>query len=171
MHLEIKRIILTGWFAVLLIMPFSVYSAARLDVQVTPKSAALKKNIEVYINELSEGDVQSLTAAKRAVQQRARLASQALGYYQTKIEVHISDDAEPLLQVLVERGEPVRLRTVTIQVQGEAAELPAFAIPDDKRLQVGARLDHSAYDDVKSMLQNQALRFGFLPRILPKMNS
>lgn len=161
MHLEIKRIILTGWFAVLLIMPFSVYSAARLDVQVTPKSAALKKNIEVYINELSEGDVQSLTAAKRAVQQRARLASQALGYYQTKIEVHISDDAEPLLQVLVERGEPVRLRTVNIQVQGEAAGLPAFAIPDDKRLQVGARLDHSAYDDVKSMLQNQALRFGF----------
>jgi translocation and assembly module TamA len=53
------------------------------------------------------------------------------------------------------------LRTVNIQVNGEAADLPAFAVPDDKRLKVGARLDHSAYDDVKSMLQNQALRFGF----------
>lgn len=138
-----------------------VYAANPVEVQVTPKSALLKKNIEAYIANLSQGDVKTLQAAKRVVQQQAEKASQALGYYQAQIVVRISEGDEPVLYVEVERGEPVRLRTVNIQVNGEAADLPAFAVPDDKRLKVGARLDHSAYDDVKSMLQNQALRFGF----------
>ena len=138
-----------------------VYAANRVEVQVTPKSALLKKNIEAYIANLSLGDLKTLQSAKRAVQQQTQKASQALGYYQTQIVVRISEGDEPVLHVDVERGDPVRLRTVNIQVNGEAAELPAFAVPDDKRLKVGARLDHSAYDDVKSMLQNQALRFGF----------
>ena len=127
----------------------------------TPKSSELKKNIEAYIGDLSEGDLRTLQAAKRTVLKQTRLASQALGYYQTQIVLRISEGDEPVLHVDVERGDPVRLRTVNIQVKGEAAELPAFTVADDKRLQVGARLDHSAYDDVKSMLQNQALRFGF----------
>ncbi len=147
-----------GW---LLLGAGLLFAAERVDVKVTPKSTALKKNIEAYIANLSQGDVKTLQAAKRAVQQQAQKASQALGYYQAQIDVSISEGDEPVLHVNVERGDPVRLRTVNIQINGEAAELPAFAVPDDKRLQVGARLDHSAYDDVKSMLQNQALRFGF----------
>ncbi len=146
-------------FLMLLVGPLS--AAGRIEVQVSPKSTALKKNIEAYIANLAQGDLKSLQAAKRAVQQQAQLASQALGYYQAQIVVRISEEDDPVLHVDVERGDPVRLRTVTIQVDGEAAALPAFAVPDDKRLKVGARLDHSAYDDVKSMLQNQALRFGF----------
>lgn len=138
-----------------------VVAQDQLDVQVTPKSAALKKNIEAYIHQLSEGDRKTVNAAKRAVLKRTREASEALGYYQTKTVVRLTDDEKPVMQVLVERGDPVRLRTVNIQVKGEASALPAFAIPDDKRLKVGARLDHSAYDDLKSTLQNQALRFGF----------
>ena len=124
-----------------------VYAANRVDVQVTPKSAVLKKNIEAYIANLSQGDLKTLQSAKRAVQQQTQKASQALGYYQAQIVVRISEGDEPVLHVDVERGDPVRLRTVNIQVNGEAAELPAFAVPDDKRLKVGARLDHSAYDD------------------------
>ena len=161
MWIEIKRTASIFFTALLLLIPLATSAASRLDVQVTPKSAVLKKNIEAYINQLAEGDAKSLNAVKRTVLQQTRLASEALGYYQTQVVVRVTDDKEPILQVLVERGDPVRLRTVTINVEGEAADLPAFAVPDDKRLKVGARLDHSAYDDVKSMLQNQALRFGF----------
>lgn len=161
MWIEIKRTASIFFTALLLLIPLATSAASRLDVQVTPKSTVLKKNIEAYINQLAEGDVKTLNAAKRTVLQQTRLASEALGYYQTQIVVRVTDDKEPILQVLVERGDPVRLRTVTIKIEGEAADLPAFAVPDDKRLKVGARLDHSAYDDVKSMLQNQALRFGF----------
>ncbi len=143
----------------LLIGPLA--AAGRVEVTVSPKSSALKKNIEAYIANLAQGDLKSLQAARRAVLQQTQKASQALGYYQTQIAVRITEGDEPVLHVEVERGDPVRLRTVNIQVSGEAAELPAFAVPDDKRLEVGARLDHSAYDDLKSMLQNQALRFGF----------
>ncbi len=147
--------------ALLMLLTTPVFAAERVQVTVTPKSSELKKNIEAYIGDLSEGDLRTLQAAKRTVLKQTRLASQALGYYQTQIVLRISEGDEPVLHVDVERGDPVRLRTVNIQVKGEAAELPAFTVADDKRLQVGARLDHSAYDDVKSMLQNQALRFGF----------
>ncbi len=147
--------------ALLMLLATPVFAAERVQVTVTPKSSELKKNIEAYIGDLSEGDLRTLQAAKRTVLKQTRLASQALGYYQTQIVLRISEGDEPVLHVDVERGDPVRLRTVNIQVKGEAAELPAFTVADDKRLQVGARLDHSAYDDVKSMLQNQALRFGF----------
>ena len=57
-----------------------VYAANRVEVQVTPKSALLKKNIEAYIANLSQGDVKTWQAAKRVVQQQAEKASQALGY-------------------------------------------------------------------------------------------
>ena len=162
MSTEIKGIVLVFRIVLLLLlMPFTVHAAERLDVQITPKTAALKKNIEAYIGQMVKGDEKTLNAVKRTVLKQTRAASEALGYYQTKTVLRLTDDVPPVMQVLVERGDPVRLRTVNIQVQGEAAELPAFAIPDDKRLEVGARLDHSAYDDIKSMLQNNALRFGF----------
>lgn len=158
---ELKRITSVFFITLLLSISWSVSAAGRLDVQVTPAQDDLKNNIEAYLNQLVEGDAKSLNALKRTVEQQTRLASEALGYYQTKIIVRITDDAEPKLQVLVDSGAPVHLRHVTIKVEGEAADLPMFALPDDKRLEVGAPLDHSAYEDVKSFLQNQALRFGF----------
>lgn len=158
---ELKHIIAVFFITLLLIIPLSASAAGRLVVQVTPEQDDLKKNIQAYLSQLVEGDATSLNALKRTVEQQTRLASEALGYYQTNIIVRVTEEAEPRLQVLVESGDPVRLRSVTIKVEGEAAGLPAFAVPDDKRLKVGARLDHSAYDDVKSLLQNQALRFGF----------
>lgn len=161
MSTKIQRSLFICCAAVVLLLAVTVQAVERLQVQITPKDAALQKNIEAYLQQFKVDDAQSLSNIKRRVQQQAREASEALGYYQTKIIVRISDEAEPVLQVQVERGEPVRLRTVNIQVIGEAADLPAFAVPDDKRLKVGARLDHSAYDDVKTLLQNQALRFGF----------
>lgn len=161
MLIELKRLIAIFFITLLLSISCSISAAGRLDVQVTPAQAALKRNIEVYLNHLVADDVTSLHALTRTVEQQTRLASEALGYYQTSINVRVTDDAEPRLQVLVDSGEPVRLRHVTIKVEGEAADLPAFAVPNDPRLEVGAPLDHSAYDTVKSFLQNQALRFGF----------
>lgn len=161
MIIRLLRLMAVLWGAALLSLAGSLNAAELIDVQVTPKSSVLKKNIEAYLANLSEGDLHSLQATKRAAEKQAHLASQALGYYQAKIVVRISETDPPKMQVEVERGDPVRLRTVTIQVNGEASELPAFELPEDKRLEVGARLDHSAYDDAKSYLQNQALRLGF----------
>ena len=96
---EIKRTASTFFMALLLLIPLATSAASRLDVQVTPKSTSLKKNIEAYINQLAEGDAKTLNAVKRTVQQQTRLASEALGYYQTQIVVRVTDDAEPILQV------------------------------------------------------------------------
>ena len=65
---EIKRTASTFFMALLLLIPLATSAASRLDVQVTPKSTSLKKNIEAYINQLAEGDAKTLNAVKRTVQ-------------------------------------------------------------------------------------------------------
>lgn len=126
---ELKHIIAVFFITLLLIIPLSASAAGRLVVQVTPEQDDLKKNIQAYLSQLVEGDATSLNALKRTVEQQTRLASEALGYYQTNIIVRVTEEAEPRLQVLVESGDPVRLRSVTIKVEGEAAGLLRLPCP------------------------------------------
>jgi Outer membrane protein len=58
-------------------------------------------------------------------------------------------------------GEPIRLRRVTIEVQGEAAGLAAFELPDESRPKKGDVLDHGRYERIKRFFRNQAQTHGF----------
>ena len=50
MWIEIKRTASIFFTALLLLIPLATSAASRLDVQVTPKSAVLKKNIGLLSN-------------------------------------------------------------------------------------------------------------------------
>ena len=150
---------ISGWL--LLAVTSTVLADAKLEVEVEPKSKALKDNIEAYIGSLEGYDYSALLRAQRNVKTQAEEASQALGYYQPQIETSVVEGKNPTLKVKVLRGEPIRLNTVNIQVLGPAAELPAFQFEPNKKLEPGARLDHSAYESRKSDIQNAALRLGF----------
>lgn len=137
-----------------------LWAQSKLEIEVTPKNSALKENIEAYIGSVEKRDYEGLVRFQRAAKLQAEQASQALGYYSSKIESSVKKDPNRLI-LKVESGEPVRLANVVIKVEGPAADVPEFVVPHNKKLQVGARLDHSAYEDAKSEIQNQALRFGF----------
>lgn len=134
---------------------------ASLEVQVTPGNAELKANIEAFIGSLGDRDETALRGFRRAAEEQARQAAQALGYYQAEIASQVRPGTDPVLQLDVQPGEPVRLRQVTIRVEGEAADLKAFKVPKSKTLAPGEPLNHGLYEDAKKLIQSQALRYGF----------
>ncbi|WCD78151.1 autotransporter assembly complex protein TamA [Pseudomonas sp. TUM22785] len=134
---------------------------ASLDVKVTPANAALKANIEAFIGSLGDRDETALRRYRRAAEDQAQQAVQALGYYQAEIDSRVLSGNDPKLQLEVVPGEPVRLRNVQVRIEGEAGVLKAFRVPQSKALQPGQPLNHGAYEDAKKLIQNQALRYGF----------
>lgn len=134
---------------------------ASLEVKVSPANAELKANIEAFIGSLGDRDETALRRFRRAAEEQARQAAQALGYYQAEIDSQVRSGKDPVLRLDVQPGEPVRLRQVTVRVEGEAAGLKAFKVPKSKALAPGEPLNHGLYEDAKKLIQSQALRYGF----------
>lgn len=137
------------------------WAQVRLEVVVKPANKAVKENIQAYIGSLDDYDEEALQRYRRTIVSMARKASEALGYYQNTYQISAVPGKNPILRIEVALAEPVRLRKVDIQVLGEASQLPIFTEFDDERLQPGAILHHGAYEDLKSKLQQYALRYGF----------
>ncbi|WP_122868772.1 autotransporter assembly complex protein TamA [Pseudomonas viridiflava] len=139
----------------------AVLADARLDVQITPANPDLKANIEGYVGELGERNAQALRNFSLGAEQQAEKAAQALGYYQAQIDSEIQNGENPRLVIKVLPGEPIRLRNVVVRVEGPAASLKAFKVPQSDALKAGAVLNHGHYEDAKRLIQNQASRYGF----------
>ncbi|WP_258237791.1 autotransporter assembly complex family protein [Pseudomonas sp. Q2-TVG4-2] len=136
-----------------------VYSA-ELDVNVEPSNRALRENVENYIGDLGDRNEQELLRYSRIAQEQAEKALQALGYYNGEVESEVSGGENPRLTLRIEPGEPVRLRDITLRVEGPAADLSAFRVPRN-RLKTGEVLNHGQYEQVKQQILNQASRYGF----------
>ncbi|MGQ7958189.1 autotransporter assembly complex protein TamA [Pseudomonas sp. SP16.1] len=145
----------------LLLVSTGVVAGAELEVRITPADSALKANIEGYVGSLEGRDGQALRRLRRVAETEADKAAEALGYYQARIRSHVEEGDPPRLVLEVEPGERVRLREVSIRIEGPASEVPAFRIPSASRLQPGAALHHGRYEDAKRLIQNRASRYGF----------
>ncbi|MBD1590162.1 autotransporter assembly complex protein TamA [Pseudomonas typographi] len=139
----------------------AAHAQSELRVSVEPANAALKSNIENYIGSLGERDAPALERFSVSAEEQAQKAAQALGYYQARISSTVAGGKTPTLSLRVEPGEPVRLRTVDIHIEGPAAQMRAFQLPAGTVLAPGAVLNHGHYDDAKRLILNQASRYGF----------
>ena len=143
----------------------AAYAQSELVVKVKPANNELKANVEGYIGSLGKRDEEALLRFSRGAVEQARKAAQALGYYQAHIETEVKpaakDDKGPQLVISIDPGEPVHMRDVTIRIDGPAAELKGFRMPDSKALRSGEVLNHGHYEDAKRLIQNQAARYGF----------
>lgn len=154
-----------GWGVLLLAASCTAWGQSELLVRVKPSNKTLQANIEGYIGSLGDRDEEALLRFSRGAEEQARKAAQALGYYQAQIdtEVKAPSKADQPVQLIirVDPGEPVRLRNVTVRIEGPASEMKAFRIPDSKALRQGEQLNHGVYEDAKRLIQNQASRYGF----------
>lgn len=147
--------------ALVLSLSATVLAEPRLEVRVEPANPALKSNVEGYVGSLGERDAQALRQFSLGAEEQAQKAAQALGYYQAQIDSEVIDGRDPRLVVNIQPGEPIRLRNVTVRVDGPAASLKTFKVPKSTTLKPGAVLNHGHYEDAKSLIQNQAARYGF----------
>ncbi len=85
---------------------------------------------------------------------------QALGYYRSRIRTDVREGEEPALVLRVRTGEPVKLRNITVRLDGPAAEFSGFRVAE-RTLRQGDVLNHGRYEEVKQQFLNQASRFGY----------
>lgn len=153
------------WGLVFWVASFTAWGQSELVVQVKSANKALKANVEGYIGSLGDRDEEALVRFSRGAEEQARKAAQALGYYLAQIDTEVRPPAQadqsPRLIIKIEPGEPVRLRNVTVRIEGPASDMPGFRVPDSKALRSGAQLNHGLYEDAKRLIQNQASRYGF----------
>lgn len=145
----------------MLLSSCAALAQSELDVRIKPSNDELKANIEGYIGSLGDRDEAALQRFSRGAEEQARKAAQALGYYQPQIGSDVKGGKTPRLVLNIDPGEPIHLRNVTLRIDGPAASLKSFRVPDDKALKTGAVLNHGHYEDAKRLIQNQASRFGF----------
>ena len=134
--------------------------AAELRVSVVPSNGALRENVQNFIGDLGDRNEAELLRYSRIAQQQAEKALQALGYYHADIQTRVSGGENPRLTLRIAAGEPVRLRNITVQVNGPAAEQSAFRVPRNT-LKSGAVLNHGQYETTKQQILNQASRYGY----------
>ena len=90
-------------------------------------------------------------------------ALQALGYYNSEIDIKIErSETCWTLKLDVEPGERVLVSDVSIDISGELEALPAMQIfLQNPPLQPAKRLNHADYTRTKSEIQKLAVRYGF----------
>lgn len=147
--------------ALLLSFSCAALANSELEVRVQPSNDELKANVEGYIGGVGDRDEEALLRFSRGAEEQARKAAQALGYYQPQIDSQVKGGKDPRLVLTIDPGEPVHLRNVTVRIDGPAASLKAFRVPDNAALKPGAVLNHGRYEDAKRVIQNQASRYGY----------
>jgi translocation and assembly module TamA len=122
----------------------------------------LKNNAVAWLGEAPESTRERLGFVVTA-EEKIRLSLQALGYYRPVITVDV-DRTPPVwrMQIAVQPGEPVRIRSVSLQLLGEAAEDAAFdQLLSNLPFAAGDVLRHDVYEQYKRRLLSTGLQRGY----------
>ena len=153
---------LTRLFLVILLLP-SVLAA---ELTITGVDDELERNVRAFAalaSEPCDAEAWLIRRRFRALEAEARSALEPFGYYEPTITTSLSSDDDCWsASIIIDPGEPVRLRHVDIRIDGAAASDPAFdALIDSSPLAEGKFLRHADYDSFKRSLQIRAADRGY----------
>jgi translocation and assembly module TamA len=170
------------WLATLARVAASVWPATasaaprqRIELNIVGVEDEIADNVRSYLtltryaerDDLTDPQVRRL--ADRAVDEAAD-ALRPFGYYAPRIRSRTSRD-EPnwIVRLRVDPGEPVRMNTVDVAIEGPGAkDRDLLAVPRDSTLKPGTRLDHTAYESLKASLMRAARDRGYLDATLTR---
>ena len=134
----------------------------QLKLQITGIKGALKDNVDIYLQKFREDDAIPSLSFHAELEREARKALQALGYYNSTIQVEAAADSPHTIAMHITAGEPVRVITADIQLIGDAEHDADFlALVKQQAPAVGKKLHQGQYDGFKQALRNLALRKGY----------
>jgi len=152
-----------GSVALLTVLSASSFSFAQtqLTLQIKGIKGALKDNVEIYLQKFHDGDVTPGLRFHTELEQEAKTALQALGYYHS--DITISSDAQNPhhITLQINAGEPVRIARADIHITGDAATDEDFVQLLRQAPKQGDALHQGRYDSLKQALRSLALRKGY----------
>ncbi len=145
----------------MMLIPLPGFGASRLEIEGI--QGPLLENVRTYVGmPVDEAPLVVRRWAEGAAE-KAQSALEAMGYYQSTLHVssHL-DKKDTVVRIRVDPGEPVRLKSVVVRVEGEAAADPAFTrLIDQLPFKEGDVLHHGDYDKAKRSIENLALSLGY----------
>ncbi len=110
-------------------------------------------------------DVLWLDHFQEQIPGKVQEALESLGYYKAAAKISREMTPEGIFRVIVmvEAGEPVRIRTVTVRIEGPGGGEAAFRNAIEKYpLKKGDILRHDIYEDAKKEIQDLSIGMGYL---------
>ncbi len=161
--------------AALALVLIAAPSAAAIKLEVRGVEGEVARNVQAFLSveryrERDDIDEDTANRLFNRIDGEVREALRPFGYYEPKIGAKLEpEDKGWLIEIDITPGEPVRVRHVSVEVEGPGAGDPAFeAIKAQKALREGMRLNHGTYEEVKSSLINAAAANGYLAaRLVP----
>ncbi len=133
-----------------------------IDLRLRGLDGELKDNTQIYLNQLPAIKVEQLSRFRNEIITAVTDSLQALGYYNPEIALQQSPDNPDRVTVQVNAGEPVRISTLTVTLNGDAQQDPAFArLQQNFAIKEGDVLHHNRYEQAKGSLLSLALRRGY----------
>ena len=153
----------------LALLPAASGAAETIRIVIEGVDRALADNVRSYLSltryaertDLTDTQVRRL--ADRAVDEAAD-ALRPFGYYDPQVRSRtVRDDATWIVRLRIKTGEPVLLADVAIEVTGAGSEDGNLAqVIDASTVRSGARLDHPAWEKLKTDLLRTAIENGYL---------
>ena len=138
-------------------------AATTLKFSVVGIEGEQKKNVLAYLGAAPESDENRRNFVVSA-RDKVESALQALGYYQPEIEIDLQR-TEPKwrLSIVVNAGEPVRVRDINIQILGAAANDDYFTrLTSDTGFSSGDVLHHGRFESFRENVLSLGQRRGYL---------
>ena len=148
---------------ILLLMSSAADAATTLKFSVAGLEGEQKRNVLAYLGAAPESDDSRLNFVVSA-RDKVERALQALGYYKPEIEIDLQR-TEPKwrLSIVVNAGEPVRVRDINIQILGAAANDDNFTLLiSDTGFASGDVLHHGRFESFRENVLSLGQRRGYL---------
>ena len=148
---------------ILLLMSSAADAATTLKFSVAGLEGEQKRNVLAYLGAAPESDDSRLNFVVSA-RDKVERALQALGYYKPEIEIDLQR-TEPKwrLSIVVNAGEPVRVRDINIQILGAAANDDNFTrLTSDTGFASGDVLHHGRFESFRENMLSLGQRRGYL---------
>ena len=140
-------------------------AAGQVSVEVQGDYPALQENAEAFLQKVEGRSADSLRRYASTATNQISNALKALGYYEPDIDwelVRPDDDQNPAQLVMtVTPGEPVRVRSRTVEIRGPAGEDSEFSLNLPAQPAEGDVLDHGQYGALRQTIRNRASQLGY----------
>ena len=146
-------------------------AAAAIRVEVSGVDGTLRRNVLALLSlerykDRDRIEPDAVARLFRRVNDEVSDALKPYGYYAPTIQPKLTAEDNGRnwrVQIIIKLGEPVLLDDISVILRGAGASDPVFArVIAARTLVKGKRLEHAAYEKVKSDLQSAATTYGYL---------
>lgn len=133
-----------------------------LSVEITGIDGELRDNVMAWLGD-EPVTPQARSNYLHAAREKVQLGLEALGYYRADVDMDLDRRSSPwALRIAVDPGEPVRLRTVDIRIDGAGHDDAALQkLVQSTQLQAGDPLNHGTYERMRRRLASLAQQRGY----------